>query len=112
LRTSPIEAVARCAEEERAGSVRLDPGLDRALHKALASGRTLAQLANASGKTVPGLEAAMTASFTAHIAAAVNAGRLTKQQAARFTHLVTAHLDEFVQHGFRHHFTPPHSGHS
>lgn len=83
-----------------------------ALHQSLASGKTLAQLATANGKTVPGLEAAMTASFKAHIAAAVKAGRLTKQQAARFSEAVTAHLDDFVQHGFRHRFTAPHSGHS
>jgi hypothetical protein len=86
-------------------------GISRdALHQALASGKTLAQVAQANGKTVPGLEAAMTAPFTARIADAVKSGRLTKQQAARFTHTVAAHLDDFVQHGFHHHFTPPHSG--
>lgn len=83
-----------------------------ALHRRLASGKTLAQLATANGKAVPGLEAAMTASFKAHVADAVESGRLTKEQAARFTRAVTAHLDDFVQHGFRHHFTPPHSGRS
>jgi hypothetical protein len=83
-----------------------------ALHKALASGKTLAQVAKANGKTVPGLEAAMTASFKTHLADAVKAGRLTKQQAARFTQAFTAHLDDLVQHGFRHDFTPPHSGRS
>lgn len=85
---------------------------DDALHKALASGKTLAQLAQANGKTVPRLEAAMTASFSAHLADAVKSGRLTKEQAARFTDAVTAHLDDFVRHGFHHRFTPPHSGHS
>lgn len=83
-----------------------------ALHRRLASGKTLAQLATANGKAVPGLEAAMTASFKAHVADAVESGRLTKEQAARFTRAVTAHLDDFVQYGFRHHFTPPHSGRS
>jgi hypothetical protein len=85
---------------------------DDALHKALASGQTLAQLAKANGKTASGLEAAMTASFRARLAAAVKAGRLTKQQAERFTQAVTAHLDDFVQHGFHHKFSPPHSEHS
>src|SRR6476661_1579293 len=66
-----------------------------ALHKGLASGKTLAQLATANGKTVPGLEAARTASFKAHMADAVKSGRLTKEQAARFTKAVTAHLDDF-----------------
>ena len=83
-----------------------------ALHKALASGKTLAQIAKANGKTASGLEAAMTASFRARLAAAVKAGRLTKQQADRFTRAVTAHLDDFVQHGFHHQFSPPHSEHS
>jgi hypothetical protein len=83
-----------------------------ALHKALASGQTLAQVAKAHGRTASGLEAAMTASFRAHLAAAVKAGRLTKQQAARFTRAVAAHLDDFVQHGFHHQFSPPQSEHS
>jgi urease accessory protein UreF len=83
-----------------------------ALHTALASGRTLAQVATAHGKTASGLEAAMTASFRARLSAAVKAGRLTKQQAERFTRAVTAHLDDFVQHGFHHQFSPPHSEHS
>jgi len=73
-----------------------------ALHKALASGQTLAQLAKAHGKTASGLEAAMTASFRARLAAAVKDGRLTKQQADRFARAVTSHLDDFVQHGFHH----------
>ena len=83
-----------------------------ALHEALASGKTPAQIAKANGKTASGLEAAMTASFRARLAAAVKAGRLTKQQADRFTRAVTAHLDDFVQHGFHHQFSPPHSEHS
>ena len=83
-----------------------------ALHESLASGKTLAQIAKANGKTASGLEVAMTASFRARLAAAVKAGRLTKQQAARFTRAVTAHLDDFVQHGFHHQLSPPHSEHS
>ncbi len=82
------------------------------LHTALASGKTLAQVAKANGKTTSGLEAAMTASFRARLAAAVKSGRLTKQQAARFAQAVTAHLDDFVQHGFHHQLAPPHSEHS
>src|SRR6478752_2593508 len=65
-----------------------------ALHTVLASGTTLAQVAKANGKTTSGLEAVMTASFRARLAAAVKAGRLTKQEADRFTRAVTAHLDE------------------
>ena len=85
---------------------------EQAVHDALASGKTLAQLAKANGKTVPGLEAAMTSSLRTHLAAAVKAGRLTKDQAARLSRAVTAHLDDFIQHGFRDHFAPAHPQHS
>jgi hypothetical protein len=83
-----------------------------ALHASLASGKTLAQIAKANGKTVSGLEVAMTLSFRARLAAAVKAGRLTKQQANHFARSVTSHLDDFVQHGFHHQLSPPHSEHS
>lgn len=83
-----------------------------ALHTALASGKTLAQIAKANGKTTSGLEAAMTVSLRARLAAAVKAGRLTKQQAAQFSRAAIAHLDDFVQHGFHLQFAPPHSEHS
>jgi hypothetical protein len=83
-----------------------------ALHEELASGKTLAQIAKANGKTASGLEAAMTASLRARLAAAVKAGRLTKQQAGRFIRAVTSHLDNFVQHGFDYQLSPPHSEHS
>ena len=83
-----------------------------ALHKALASGRTLAQVATSNGKTVAGLETAMTAPFAQRLAAAVKSGRLTKQQAARFTTAMTDRLDDLVRHGFHHDFHPPHTGSS
>jgi lambda repressor-like predicted transcriptional regulator len=52
--------------------------LDRAtLAKDLRSGQTLAQLANARGKSVNGLEAAMVAAVRTKLDAAVSAGRLT-----------------------------------
>jgi hypothetical protein len=82
---------------------------DDAVRKALGSGQTLAQLAAAKGKTVAGLEGAMTASIRARLAAGVKAGRLTDQQSARILDAVTARLDDFVRHGFRHDF--PHHHH-
>jgi UDP-N-acetylmuramate-alanine ligase len=52
--------------------------LDRAaLAQNLRSGQTLAQVANARGKSVPGLEAAMVAAVKTKLDAAVTAGRLT-----------------------------------
>ena len=82
-----------------------------ALRKALGSGRTLAQLADARGKTADGLEGAMTAPLRARLAAAVADGRLTHEQSSRILDAVTARLDDVVRHGFRHEFHHPlHSG--
>jgi hypothetical protein len=81
-----------------------------ALHKELASGKTLAQVAKQKGKTVAGLEAAMTASFRSHLAASVKAGRLTHAQSKRILAAVTDRLEGFVKHGFQPDFHPPHSG--
>jgi hypothetical protein len=83
-----------------------------ALHTALGSGKTLAQLATSKGKTVAGLEAAMTAPFKQRLAAAVKSGRLTKEQADRFTKAMADRLDDLVRHGFQHRFAPPHTGSS
>ena len=44
-------------------------------------GKTLAQIATAHGKTVPGLEAALVTAFRANLDKAVAAGRLTEAQA-------------------------------
>ena len=44
----------------------------------------------------------MTAQLRARLAAGVKAGRLTDDQSARILAAVTAHLDDFVRHGFRH----------
>jgi len=75
---------------------------DDAVRKALGSGQTLAKLAAAKGKTVAGLEGAMTAQLRARLAAGVKAGRLTDDQSARTLAAFTAHLDDVVRHGFRH----------
>jgi hypothetical protein len=53
---------------------------DDQLLQSLASGKTLAQVAKARGKSVAGLEAAMVAAVRSRLDQAVNAGRLTKTQ--------------------------------
>ena len=50
------------------------------LQTALQSGKTLAQIATANGKTVAGLETAMIADAKTHLDADVTAGRLTAAQ--------------------------------
>jgi hypothetical protein len=81
-----------------------------ALRRTLASGQTLAQVAGTKGKTVAGLEAAMTASFRQRLAEAVKDGHLTDAQSTRILAAVTARIDAFARHGFHHEFHPPHSG--
>ena len=57
-------------------------GVDRAeLVKEARSGRTLAQIATAHGKSVDGLKAAMLAAVKTKLDAAVSAGKMTAQQA-------------------------------
>ena len=55
---------------------------EQALRTELESGKSLATLAKAKGKSVDGLVAALVAAETKQIEAAVTAGRLTKEQAA------------------------------
>ena len=66
------------------------------LHTQLESGKTLAQLAKDKGKTVDGLEKALTAETKAKLDAAVKAGRLTQAQADELLTRMTAHLDDLV----------------
>src|SRR4051812_45198786 len=82
------------------------PGLDAAatylgvteaqLHTALESGKTLADVAKANGKTVDGLVAAMVADAKQHIAADVAAGRLTKAQQTQILSDLEQHLTDMV----------------
>jgi hypothetical protein len=53
-----------------------------ALREALAGGQTLAEVADGAGVAVEDLVAAMVAEATEHLDAAVEAGRLTEEQAA------------------------------
>lgn len=80
---------------------------ESALQSALESGKTLAQVAKAKGKSVDGLVAAMVSAEKAELAAAVKAGRLTQAQAntiqadlnARITDLVNGKLPPRLDRG-------------
>jgi hypothetical protein len=76
-----------------------------ALRTQLQSGTSLADVATAQGKTVAGLEAAITAAATTKLDAAVAAGTITSsQESARLADL-KAHLDDMVNST-----GPPHGG--
>jgi hypothetical protein len=76
-----------------------------ALRTQLQSGKSLADVAIAQGKTAAGLEAAITAAATAKLDAAVAAGTITSsQESARLADL-KAHLDDMVDST-----GPPHGG--
>jgi hypothetical protein len=66
----------------------------------LRSGKTLAAIAKANGRSVSGLESALIAPAKAHLAAAVKAGHLTKAQEKRLLAMLTRGIDSFVTHGF------------
>jgi len=77
------------------------------LQTQLQSGKTLADIAKAQGKTVDGLKTAITDAATKQLDAAVTAGRLSKEQEAKLLAGLTSHLDELVNDvhagfGFRH----------
>ena len=73
-------------------------GLSQAdLQTALQSGKTLAQVANAtSGKSSSGLIAALVAAEQAELAAAVTAGRITQAEADQLSANLKARLTNFV----------------
>jgi hypothetical protein len=66
------------------------------LRTQLESGKTLAQVAKAEGKTVDGLEKALTADAKAKLDAAVKAGKLTQAQADALLKRLTDRLDDLV----------------
>jgi hypothetical protein len=83
-----------------------------ALRSRLAGGKTLAQIAEAEGKSVAGLQQALVADVKARLAAAVKDGKLTEEQAAnmleRYTEHVGALVDGTLRFGDRPHgFGPP-----
>jgi urease accessory protein UreF len=76
-------------------------GLTQAqLRDELRSGKTLAQIALAQGKTVAGLEDAIYADVQAHLDQAVSNGRLTSAQEQTLLTQLKAHLDDIVNHAF------------
>ena len=66
------------------------------LHTALESGKTLADVAKANGKTVSGLVGAMVADAKEHIAAEVAAGRITKAQQTQILSDLEQHITDMV----------------
>jgi hypothetical protein len=79
--------------EEVATYVGLKPA---ELGKQLRSGKSLADIAKAQGKTVEGLKATITDAATKQLDAAAAAGKLTKDQEAKVLAGLTEHLDELV----------------
>jgi hypothetical protein len=72
-------------------------GLTQAeLRTELESGKTLAEIATAKGKTVSGLKQALSDAVKSDLDAAVKAGKLTQAQADDFLTRVEARLDDVV----------------
>jgi AraC-like DNA-binding protein len=96
--------------ELRAGEQYL--GLTRAdLISQLRAGKSLAQVAQAQGKTTAGLEAAMTAALKARLDKAVSAGRITQAREQTLLSHLQKRLDRRVNHaGLGHAQAMPHAG--
>jgi len=72
-------------------------GLTQAeLRTALQSGKTLAEVATANGKTVAGLTGALTDAAKKHIAADVKAGKLTEAQQEKILESLSQHIADMV----------------
>jgi urease accessory protein UreF len=85
IRSQPLEAAAAYL------------GLNAAqLREQLGSGKTLAEIAKAKGKTADGLRAAMTAAVKKDLDAAVKAGKLTQAQADDVLKAHTQRLDDLI----------------
>ena len=67
----------------------------------LRSGKTLATIAAAKGKSASGLEAAMLRADQADLQSAVKDGRLTTKQESMIEAKLKQHIADFVEHGFR-----------
>jgi len=66
------------------------------LHSRLESGKTLAQIAKAQGKSVDGLKDAMVADAKTHLDAAVKAGRLSSAEEQRVLADLEQRIDDLV----------------
>ena len=67
----------------------------------LRSGKTLAAIATARGKSASGLEAAMLKADQADLQSAVKDGRLTTKQESMIAAKLKQHIADSVEHGFR-----------
>ena len=74
----------------------------RQLFQQLRSGKSLAEIAVAQGKTVDGLKSAILAAVKARVDRVVAAGRITSAQEQTFLGKVQARLDTFVNRHFGH----------
>jgi hypothetical protein len=80
------------------GPVAMYLGMTRAeLRSELRSGKSLAQIATAGGKTVAGLQAAMLAPVEAALSRAVERGRLTRAQADEILARITERVATMIQ---------------
>jgi predicted DNA-binding protein (UPF0251 family) len=73
---------------------------EQTLMSDLRSGKTLAAIAKAKGKSVSGLEAAMVAPAKAKLASAVKGGHLSKAQESKLLQMLSAGVDRLVTKGF------------
>jgi len=73
---------------------------EQSLMSDLRSGKTLAQIAKAKGKSVSGLEQAMLASAKSKLDSAVKDGHLAKVQESRIVEMLSAGIDRLVTKGF------------
>jgi len=73
---------------------------EQALMSDLRSGKTLAAVAKAKGKSVSGLEQAMIAPAKSKLDSAVKDGHLTKAQESTFLQMLSAGVDRLVTKGF------------
>ncbi len=69
---------------------------DAHLFNELRSGRSLAQIAKAKGKSAAGLERAMTAAIKSGLERAVSAGRLSKSEAQQLLSRLTSHVHDLI----------------
>ena len=67
-----------------------------ALRTQLESGKSLADIATAQGKTVADLKTAITAAVTKRLDAAVTAGKISKEQETKLLDGISSHLDDLV----------------
>jgi hypothetical protein len=72
----------------------------QALGSDLRSGKTLAAIATAKGKSVSGLEKAMLAASKKQLDSAVTAKRLTAAQESKLLMALSSRIDTFVTKGF------------